>query len=331
MNIEAIREYAESRWLLDDMHGLPHWDRVYQNGQRLRVTGVDMTVVNCFAYLHDLGREDNGYDVEHGPRSAEIAKTLRHTLLRELTDEQFDKLIKACRLHTTSRRTNDITIDTCFDADRLDLPRVHIIPHPDKMATWKGKQLAQEAQEAHQRKTMNRPRKIIYVDMDNVLVDFQSGIDAMSPEVLRDYGKGGKYGKVDKDGNPIGDNYDEIPGIFDVMRPLGQGVEAVRFLAQRFDVYILSTAPWKNPSAWSAKVKWVDRYLGDVCHKRLIISHHKNLCRGDYLIDDRPNNGAREFGEHPGSEWIQMGSSRFPDWDAILEYIMRKETQNGQQ
>ena len=42
---------------------------------------------------------------------------------------------------TIVHRTGDITIDTCFDADRMDLPRVGITPLPDKMATKKGAQL----------------------------------------------------------------------------------------------------------------------------------------------------------------------------------------------
>ena len=39
---------------------------------------------------------------------------------------------------TTTLRTGNSTIDTCFDADRLDLERVGIIPYPNKMATSKG-------------------------------------------------------------------------------------------------------------------------------------------------------------------------------------------------
>ena len=58
-------------------------------------------------------------------------------------------------------------------------------------------------------------------------------------------------------------------------------------LKDKYDIYILSTAPWDNPSAWSDKLEWVKRYLGEVCYKRLILSHHKNLNAGDYLIDDR--------------------------------------------
>ena len=66
---------------------------------------------------------------------------IRDTLLKALTDEQIEKLKQACEQHTIAHRTGDITIDTCFDADRMDLPRVGITPLPDKMATKKGAQL----------------------------------------------------------------------------------------------------------------------------------------------------------------------------------------------
>ena len=46
---------------------------------------------------------------------------------------------------------------------------------------------------------------------------------------------------------------------------------------------------------WSDKLKWVKKYLGEKAWKRLILSHHKNLNQGDFLVDDRDKNGAGEF------------------------------------
>ncbi len=319
MDLEALKKFSASRWKLDDTHGMPHWNRVYENGRRLAVPGVDMDVVGCFAYLHDIGRLDNGKDPEHGPRSAKIAAALRHSLLGELSDSQFDMLLKACELHTSCRRTDNLTINTCFDADRLDLPRVGIIPDPGKMATDRGRELAAEVRTKYEETMKGRPRKIVYVDMDNVLVDFDSALKLVDRETLLNYGRGGRYGSPDKD------CYDEIPGLFDNMLPLGPAVDAVAFLAQHFDVYILTTAPWNNPSAWSAKLRWVKKYLDKECRKRLVITHHKELCIGDYLIDDRPDNGAKDFGRLTGGEWIQFGSRRFPGWNEVLGYIMGKE------
>ena len=122
-------------------------------------------------------------------------------------------------------------------------------------------------------------KKILYVDMDNVLVDFPSGISRISIELQSKYQ----------------DRLDEVPGIFSLMDPLKGAIESYKKLSHKFDTYILSTAPWKNSSGWSDKNEWVKKYLGDVAYKRLILSHHKNLNYGDYLIDDRLANGANLF------------------------------------
>ena len=102
------------------------------------------------------------------------------------------------------------------------------------------------------------------------------------------------------------------------MTPLEGAIDAFETLSKKYDSYILSTAPWENSSAWKDKNEWVKKYLGKSAHKRLILSHHKNLNKGDYLIDDRTANGAGEFeGEH-----IQFGSDKFPDWESVLEYLL---------
>ena len=145
-------------------------------------------------------------------------------------------------------------------------------------------------------------KKILYVDMDNVLVDFPSGIEQISKEKQLEY-----EGRLD-----------EIPGIFALMKPLRGALEAFRKLSQKYDTYILSTAPWRNSSGWSDKNEWVKKYLGDVAHKRLILSHHKNLNIGDFLIDDRTANGASSFqGKH-----IHFGSKDFPNWESVCKFLL---------
>jgi 5'(3')-deoxyribonucleotidase len=141
--------------------------------------------------------------------------------------------------------------------------------------------------------------------MDNVLVDFSSGISRISQESASEY-----EGRLD-----------EVPGIFSLMDPMPGAIDAFEELAQRFDTYILSTSPWENPSA-SDKLLWVKKHLGSSAYKRLILSHHKNLNSGHFLIDDRSKNGADRFeGEH-----LLFGSDRFPDWQAVLAYLRGKES-----
>ena len=86
-----------------------------------------------------------------------------------------------------------------------------------------------------------------------------------------------------------------------------------------FDVYFLSTAPWDNPEAWMHKRLWVAKYFDEkLIRKRLILSHHKHLLIGDYLIDDRRFNGASEF----QGIWLKFGSDEYPNWDVTLNYLM---------
>jgi 5'(3')-deoxyribonucleotidase len=158
-------------------------------------------------------------------------------------------------------------------------------------------------------------KKILYIDMDNVIVDFRSGIMRLSQEVQDEFAG----------------NLDDVPGIFSLMDPMPGAIESVRILSQHFDTYVLSTAPWGNPSAWRDKVEWIHHYfknddmatlkdpLGNPLWKRLILSHHKNLNQGDFLIDDRLAHGVDRFsGEH-----IHFGNDRWPDWECVTKYLLK--------
>jgi len=147
IDYEMIREFVKKQSLLDavSIHGPEHWKYVERNGLLLaKLNGADETVVRLFALFHDSRRFDDGYDREHGPRSAELALKMRG-ILYEISDNQFDMLYNACHFHTIKHNTGNITIDTCFDADRLDLPRAGYIPNPQKMATNDGRKIAELA------------------------------------------------------------------------------------------------------------------------------------------------------------------------------------------
>jgi 5'-nucleotidase len=145
-------------------------------------------------------------------------------------------------------------------------------------------------------------KKIVYVDMDNVLVDFSSAFPLLDQETLTAF-----------DGR-----LDEVPNIFSLMKPMPDAIESFNRLSEEYDTYVLSTAPWENPSAWSDKLLWIKQYLGTSAYKRLILSHQKQLNHGDYLIDDRTKNGADRFvGEH-----IHFGTAVFPDWKTVMAYLL---------
>ena len=138
--------------------------------------------------------------------------------------------------------------------------------------------------------------------MDGVLVDFESGVAKLSEKTKKEY-----EGRID-----------EVPGLFALMDPMPGAIEAVQLLSKHFDVYILSTSPWNNPTAASDKIEWVKKHMNGVFHKRVIITHHKELLQGDYLSDDRGKNGTSEF----KGEWLQFGQEQFPDWDAVLKHLL---------
>ena len=148
-------------------------------------------------------------------------------------------------------------------------------------------------------------KKIIYFDMDGVLVDLAAKIATYDKDYI---------GTCKKD-----DTVDCIPDLFLNPSPIPGAIDAFnKFVkSDKYDVYILSTAPWNNPDSWMQKRKWVMKHLGDGAYKRLILSHNKHLNIGDYLIDDRTKNGAGDF----TGQLLQFGSDKFPDWNSILNYL----------
>lgn len=155
----------------------------------------------------------------------------------------------------------------------------------------------------------NVNKKTLYIDMDNVLVDFPSAFSKIPKRYLITHK----------------DNMDEVPGIFSLMDPMPGAIESFNELADLFDTYILSTSPWDNHTAWSDKLEWVKKHLGNKAYKRLILSHHKHLNAGDFLIDDRPNNGAKDF----KGEWIPFNpkddpNPKFPNWESVMSYLREK-------
>lgn len=181
---------------------------------------------------------------------------------------------------------------------------------------------------------MNQPNDlpIVYIDMDNVIVDFATGIEKLSAEALA------KYPEVDGKRHGI----DEEPGIFSLMDPYPDAIDAVTALVQskKLDVYLLSTAPWKNPSAWSDKLKWVHHHFDtgirdeqnpaaeNYLYKRLVLSHNKHRNSGEYLIDDRLANGAKDFqGKHihfGDADPEEFREGEYPTWLSVLEFFSER-------
>jgi len=131
--IQLLRDVFPLDW--EGIHGAPHWTRVRHNGLKLAPsTGARTDVIEYFAFLHDSCRLDDGQDRHHGPRAVQFAKQIREEHIR-LDGSGFELLLAALEGHTGGTVAEDITIATCWDADRLDLGRVHIKPDPRLLMT----------------------------------------------------------------------------------------------------------------------------------------------------------------------------------------------------
>lgn len=136
--ISDIRQVYRLNW--HGIHGAAHWARVRHIGLKLaQQTGANPNVVEIFAFIHDSQRHDDGFDPEHGERAAHFARKLLGKSLH-LNATEFDLLLYACQHHTFGHVDGDITVLTCWDADRLDLGRVGIVPKPERLCTAAAKQ-----------------------------------------------------------------------------------------------------------------------------------------------------------------------------------------------
>lgn len=140
VTIDLVR--SEFALPLDGIHGESHWARVYENGLRLAAqTGADQEVVALFAFLHDVRREHDGWDREHGRRAAEFVRSLDGSLLG-LPPDGLELLVYACACHSDGLTEAHVTVQTCWDADRLDLGRIGIRPDPRHLCTAAAKEPA---------------------------------------------------------------------------------------------------------------------------------------------------------------------------------------------
>jgi uncharacterized protein len=138
--MDVIRKEFRLSW--DGIHGASHWARVYNNGLQLaKLTGANVEVVDLFAILHDLKRLNDGVDPGHGRRAAEFVKALQGSLIM-LSDQDLELLIFACHYHSDGLTEAEITVQTCWDADRLDLGRIGLRPEARYLCTSAAKEPA---------------------------------------------------------------------------------------------------------------------------------------------------------------------------------------------
>lgn len=168
-----------------------------------------------------------------------------------------------------------------------------------------GQDLLIESKHSDVKIPVTREKRKLYFDMDGTLVDFKSAAVKLTEEEQKAH-----------PGHP-----EDVPGIFSLMDPMPGAIEAVRKLSKYYDCHILSTAPWDNPSAWTDKVEWIQKYLGEEFYKKVTLTHHKELLSDgeSLLIDDGTSHGADAF----GNNLIKFDSENL-DWKAVTELLISK-------
>ena len=141
-------------------------------------------------------------------------------------------------------------------------------------------------------------KKIIYVDMDGVISDFdkaaKEGGWTHSPDLKVNFR-----------------NLELIPGAQDALIRLNQD----------FDIFIATTPPWSRPKVWGEKREWIEEHFPWL-KRKMVLTHRKDLLIGDILIDDSRWRGQPDF----KGDWFWFNKDwDTKNWDACLEWIYKNK------
>lgn len=158
-------------------------------------------------------------------------------------------------------------------------------------------------------------KKILYLDMDGVIADFEKGIQQFLPDFKNAHSNSLDYTQPDQ----VNKICQENPLIFHTLPAIQGAIESTKELLSinEFDVYFLSTPMWNVPESFTGKRVWLENHFGDLAENRLILTKRKDLAIGHLLVDDTLKNGVDKFkGIH-----IHFGTEMFPNWDETLRYL----------
>lgn len=145
-------------------------------------------------------------------------------------------------------------------------------------------------------------KKIVYIDMDGVLCDFNGGYAAYKKK------------------NPLVQFPQSQYGFFRRLKPIKEAIESVNFLneQEQFDIYFLSAPSVINPLSYTEKRLWIEDYFGFGMANKLILSPNKGLNKGDFLIDDCDFGKGQEDFE---GKLILFGSDEFQNWETVMKFF----------
>ncbi len=146
----AVRRGATNPPGRSQVHGEEHWKAVALMGFWLaeRTAGVDREFILTFAQLHDVMRESDGLDPEHGERAAGLFRRLCRDPGVDGFAPSSSRTLAMCYAlahHTSGKRADtvaNVNVGVCWDAARLNLERVGITPNPAFLTTEAGRSVA---------------------------------------------------------------------------------------------------------------------------------------------------------------------------------------------
>lgn len=146
---------------------------------------------------------------------------------------------------------------------------------------------------------MMQKKKKMLVDMDGVLCNYKLALEEGVLEAI----------------NPNEEKYPQSRvGFFVYLPPIEGSIEAVKKLAEKYEIYICTRPSFPNLCCYTEKAIWIRKHLGYEFQKRLMLVPDKSMVIADYLVDDSTKDGQTEF----IGEFVHYGSPDCPNWDAVL-------------
>jgi 5'(3')-deoxyribonucleotidase len=138
-----------------------------------------------------------------------------------------------------------------------------------------------------------RERKIICVDMDEVIAD---ALGEHLHRYNRDFRE--RITRSDLEGRWLWDfvpperqqaltEYLMSEDFFAVLRVMPHAQRVLERLQSRYEIYI-ATAAMEVPSSFNAKFEWLKKHFPFIPASHIVFCGNKSILHGDYLIDDNP-------------------------------------------
>lgn len=160
---------------------------------------------------------------------------------------------------------------------------------------------------------MKTQKPILLIDMDGVIADFKKAI--IDSKIISEK----EFNNQSIASENIVENYCmHNPKIFETLEPIKGAINSINTLFNYYDIYFCSTPMYAVPESYKSKRIWLEKHFGEKAKKRLILTHRKDLIKGDILIDDRKVNGVENF----EGVFLHYGSNKFLNWKMILPSLM---------